>query len=187
MKREYGVVEKGSVVVDVGANIGVFSLFAALSGAKKVYAFEPSKEAFQVLCENIESNRLTDTIIPFNNAVSGSDGETVRFPRSSSPYNKIERKPDEPSQDYVDVQTVTLNSFLSRTADSGDIDLLKLDCEGAEFDILPALSETTIARIQAIRMECHGTPDTLIEDLCKKGFAVSRRRGHSLWLTRRRT
>jgi FkbM family methyltransferase len=187
LKKDYGEIEADSVVVDVGANIGIFSIFAALSGARKVYAFEPSQEAFQILCENIRLNNLTDIIIPINKAVSVSDDVTIKFPRFSNPCNKIESGRVDNQQDYCAIQTINLGSYICRNADIGNIDLLKLDCEGAEFDILPSMSETAFARIRAIRMECHGEPNALINHLIQKGYGVDLQEGHNIWLKRRST
>ena len=173
-----------------GANIGVFSLFAALSGAKKIYAFEPSSKAYQTLCENIELNNLTGTIIPINKAVRNADDLTVQFPVPSL-YNKIESVLDNNQENCCEIQTVTLNSFICEN-DISSIDLLKLDCEGAEFDIVPSLNEAALARINAIRMECHGEPDELINNLSHKGFVVDLIKKHrageyDVWLTKRRS
>ena len=52
-------VERGSVVVDIGANIGLFSLYAVFSGASKVYAFEPNHEAYRCMLRNIERNQFS--------------------------------------------------------------------------------------------------------------------------------
>ncbi len=68
---EYGVRKStgaigGKTVIDAGANVGVFSAYAALCGARKVYAFEPVKETFDVLVQNIKHNGLEASVIPLN-------------------------------------------------------------------------------------------------------------------------
>lgn len=184
LRRDYGRIQKGSVVIDVGANIGVFSLYAASCGARKVYAFEPSAEAYRVLCENIHVNKLTDVVIPINRAMSGADGATVRFSRSSSPYNKIGQGDVAAGADTCEIQTTTLGSFLRSQVEEEVVDVLKLDCEGAEFDILPPMDRATAERIHAIRMEVHADPAGLIVELKRKGYFVDKRAGHTVWLTR---
>jgi len=54
VKKDYGDVLKNNIVVDIGANIGAFSLLAAKMGAKKVFAYEPNQVAFEVLQNNIK-------------------------------------------------------------------------------------------------------------------------------------
>ena len=60
-------VERDTVVVDIGANIGLFSLYAAFSGAARVFAFEPNQEAYRCMLDNIERNGLQRRIAPFPN------------------------------------------------------------------------------------------------------------------------
>ncbi len=186
LRKDYGSIKRDSVVVDIGANIGIFSLLASLSGAKRVYAFEPSQEAFQILCENIRLNRLTDTIIPINRAVGANDNVAVKFPIASSPYNRIKSSDDSNRDDYYEIQTVSLSSFIVNN-NINHIDLLKLDCEGAEFEILPSINQSALTGISKIRMECHGEPNQLIEELHRKGFVVERMKSNNIWLTRRCT
>jgi len=184
LKRDYGRVKKDSIIIDIGANIGVFSLYAALSGAKKVYAIEPSLEAFNVLCENIRINHLENVIIPFNKAISNIDNDVVRFPRSSSPYNRINNSQCTSNQtEYQEVQTMTVNALLDNN-NILDVDLLKMDCEGAEFDIIPSLNENSMARIKEIRMECHGDPNQLIDRLVSNGYVVVKKKQKNVWLSK---
>ena len=51
--KDYGTIPEQSIVLDIGAHIGALSLYAARRGASKVYAFEPNREAYDVLCRNI--------------------------------------------------------------------------------------------------------------------------------------
>ena len=66
-------VDKKSVVVDVGANIGYYTLLLAKI-CKKVYAFEPDFECFEILKKNIKENKLKNVIL-INKAVSSKKGE----------------------------------------------------------------------------------------------------------------
>ncbi|MEO7768245.1 MAG: FkbM family methyltransferase, partial [Ferruginibacter sp.] len=110
-RLEYGKVDPGSIVIDIGANIGVFSLYAARCGAKKVYAFEPNKKSYEILLNNIKVNNLEKIIIPFNLAVGSSDGEIISIPKNSSPYNAtVYGKLDEAHYDFV--ETICLPSFI---------------------------------------------------------------------------
>jgi len=73
-EREYGTVKDGSVVLDIGANRGYFSVYAANSGRNiKVYSFEPINNTYKSLLQNIKLNNLQNKIIPFNMGVAGSD------------------------------------------------------------------------------------------------------------------
>ena len=63
VREEYAPIPRGAVIVDVGANIGAFSVYAARSGAKRVIAYEPSREAFETLKRNVERNALGRAVV----------------------------------------------------------------------------------------------------------------------------
>jgi FkbM family methyltransferase len=64
--------EPSDVFWDVGANVGVFSLYAARQRGVQVLAFEPSADNYMVLCKNIEMNALERRIVPYCIALAGS-------------------------------------------------------------------------------------------------------------------
>lgn len=151
VRKDYGEIPSHGIIVDVGANIGVFSLYAAHCGnAIKVLAYEPNSESFQYLLKNINANRLEQIIVPHRLAVTGARIGTVRFPKKSSMYNAIIE--GESDMDFEEVETTSLSMMLSGTE---NIDLLKLDCEGAEYEILMKSDKNVLNKISAIRMEYH--------------------------------
>lgn len=62
--------EKDSIFFDIGANVGVYTLFSALISSSKVYSFEPEANNFQLLMQNIITNNLQDLITPFQLGLS---------------------------------------------------------------------------------------------------------------------
>jgi FkbM family methyltransferase len=64
--------ESGDVFWDIGANVGVFSLYAACRRGVRVLAFEPSADNYMVLCKNVEINSLEGRVVPYCIALSGS-------------------------------------------------------------------------------------------------------------------
>jgi FkbM family methyltransferase len=166
VREDYGRVQPQSVVVDIGANIGIFALYAAHNQAAKVFAYEPNSEAYHHLLQNIKTNHLEHTIFPGQFAVVGAPGELVRFPARSSIYNSIIT--DLSSTDFEWVNTIGLPKILDQT---GDVDLLKLDCEGAEYDILLSAGKDVYARIRNLRLEYHSNREQDIErHLTSYGF-----------------
>lgn len=189
VRRDYGKVHPGSIVLDVGANIGVFALYAAQCGATKVLAVEPNSSCYQALLRNISVNRLMHVVTPLQRAVYPTDGEVVRFPRAPSMYNSIIR--DDDAKDAETVQTISLASLVREAAGTdGSVDLLKLDCEGAEYDALFSTSRDTTDRIQTVRMEYHqGNVQGLTGFFERRLFRTVRHRPAgdmlgSLWLQR---
>jgi FkbM family methyltransferase len=167
-RRDYGEVARGSTVVDIGGNIGVYALFAGLAGARVVYVYEPSAASYECLVANVRANKLENVIKPERRAVVGTPRATVRFPRHSSAMNHIVSDSDD-RDDYDVVPTITL----AEIAPGERVDLLKIDCEGGEYDIFLAGAAEAIRRIDEVRMECHRGPrEDLVARLTALGFAL---------------
>ena len=185
-RRDYGRVERGSCVVDVGANIGVFVLYAAWSGAARVEAYEPAAESHAVLTRNVADNDLTGIVTIHRAAVVGRPVESVWFPRASSVFNAPVS--DAAGQEGLDkVPAVRLADVLAVLR---GVDLLKLDCEGGEYDILLHSDPAIFSRVGSIKLEYHRGPhEQLMRAVSRLGY--QRRQfmdegegGGYLWLVR---
>jgi FkbM family methyltransferase len=163
--------ERGWRVADVGANIGVFSLWAERLGAD-VTAFEPEPRTFESLVANVEGRRIS----PKQAALVGQAVPTVRLYLSeliSTRHTVLgkEIESGEPLRDFVEVPAVTLADVVG----SG-CDLLKLDCEGTEFEALLGADDDTLRRSQRIILEFHrfaGSPEVIVDRLEAAGMTVS--------------
>ncbi len=113
----------GDLFVDVGANVGTYSLLAASAGAE-VIAFEPG-EALPALHDNIRLNALQQRIEVHEAAVAATDG-AVRFTTGRDTMNKIDESGD------ASVPSVRLDSVLASRTPM----LIKVDVEGRESDVL---------------------------------------------------
>jgi FkbM family methyltransferase len=156
-------VAPGDVVVDIGANIGTFSLYAAtVCGASRVFSFEPHPDNYRILSRNIEQNQLHN-IMCVNQAIAGSSGvRALRLDSSDSGSHSLILGS---TQRAVEVECCTLEDIFQRFS-LPKVDYLKMDCEGAEYEIL----ENAISRLQQIgriSMETHSTLDRKAEDLAK--------------------
>jgi FkbM family methyltransferase len=167
VRKDYGDMPANGVVIDIGANIGVFSLYAAHIGkVSKVFAYEPNSESFHYLLENISTNYLEQIIVPHRLAVTGMGKGIVKFPKKSSMYNAIIES--ESDIDFEEVETTSMPMMFS---DIENINLLKLDCEGAEYAILMESDQDVFKKISAIRMEYHfGREDEISTFLKQFGF-----------------
>lgn len=202
IKKDYGSVPQGSVVIDIGANIGVYSIFAGQRGAT-VYAFEPVAENFSLLRENVELNRMEGKIFPFCLGVAGS-GEKRKIylgespfhsflPVKESPFNVLYGNGSGQGQDYSEISCISLKDVFDRNNISF-CDILKMDCEGAEYEILYNLADDYFRRIKKIRLEYHNHKNNpknlgnhLVKFLEKKGFSIEKKKEASphqgdLWL-----
>lgn len=172
VRNDYGKIQPQSVVVDIGANIGVFSLYAASQKARKVYAYEPNLKTYELLTHNIAQNNLEAVIIPTRLAVTDTDGGTVKFPIQSSVGNKI--LAEGAVEDFETVSTTTLEHIL-HTHDIDTLDLLKVDCEGSEYQIVESAQTPVLKKLNKIVMEYHEGPvQEMITLLLKQGFKLTR-------------
>jgi len=185
-REDYGKITPNTCIVDIGANIGVFALFAAFSGAKAVYAFEPSSASYKVLLKNIRVNGIDSIIRAKRVAVVGQARAPVKFPRRSDVMNTILPESSD-SDDYDLVPAITFSEIVS-SLDS--VDLVKSDCEGGEYDIFLHCNESDMQKVGEIRMEYHRGPrDELITRLTGIGYAMRQfmdegQGGGYLWLKR---
>jgi len=126
--------QKNSIVIDVGANIGWYTLqYARYVGSNgKIYAFEPVKENFQLLKKNISKNGY-ENVIPINKAVS-NEVSTVKMELSDRiGDHRIVNNVDSTDKTIIEVDCTTLdNSFPHNTK----IDFLKIDAEGQDLNVL---------------------------------------------------
>lgn len=162
--NEYGLDPKKdyATIVDVGAHIGFFSLFARMNYPNaKIYSYEPLGANFESLLKNTQGRNITCV----NNAVSGIRGTVKLYKHERHTASSLELV----SKDFDAVESVTLGDIIS---DVGPIDLLKLDCEGAEYEIL----KSDLSQIREIIMEYHNINgldhSTLIKTLEDGGFIV---------------
>ena len=163
-KNEYQINNfKEKTVVDIGAHIGSFSLLAAHKGAKKVYAYEPDAESFQILERNVNGTCVN----AYNMGVHEEDDCGLKMVYSSDEQNTGGCQTIVCAESNV--RSITLDTIIKKV---GKIDLLKLDCEGAEY--LAILNSKRLKRVKAIFGEYHGPDfypfDDLKQKLDEEGF-----------------
>lgn len=137
-----------SLVVDIGANVGVFSLFAARF-ARKVFALEPSSSNYSRLVPN--TSRV-HSIVPVNCACAAYDGQGSLDVSGSPVAFSLLTSSSAATEQNVDV--VSLGTLFERYA-IDRCDFLKLDCEGAEFEIILQTDPSVLNRVRSIVMEYH--------------------------------
>lgn len=166
MPGYYDILElKNRVVIDIGANVADTSLFFAEMGAKEVYAFEPVKKLYDEGLKNIEANtNLSKKIHFFNKGVSCKKGKlNINFDSVSDYVGK---------EDNYEVDVITLKNIIEDFNITPDI--LKIDCEGCEFDIikhsdLSIFNEIIFEHHSILVGESYGI---LINILEKQGFKI---------------
>jgi FkbM family methyltransferase len=140
---------KDRVVIDIGANIGAFSLYASVLGAKKVISVEPISTSYSTFLKNIHKLQLKN-ITTYKNLVAEQSNQFIPVSLNTnaganSMYNV--------SENYEVVETITFDYILD-SINSNDI-LLKLDCEGGEYDVIMNANAGNMERISEIMIEIH--------------------------------
>jgi len=124
---------KGKVVVDVGAYIGESAIYFALKGAKRVFAIEPHPDAFAEMLDNIKLNNLEHIIVPLNLGIASRSSkiciENADIRSTVITYHR-------PGNCIGAVPAITLGELTSRFGIDPDDAVLKMDCEGCEFDVI---------------------------------------------------
>jgi len=128
------ILNKGDTFVDVGANIGLISVFASkvVGSSGKVIAFEPNPNTLKLLKKNIELNKCTN-IITSDHAIGNANKRAKIYDRWDSNRGSATLIKPETSTDSYDIKISTLSDALS---DNQKIDLIKLDIEGYELEAL---------------------------------------------------
>lgn len=168
-----------SIVIDIGAHIGLFSLFIYRKLKNvRIFSFEPNLENYNLMVENIKKNNAKK-LSTFNMAVSSKIGSILFFINEKDPAgHSIFKK----STSSVNVTSVTLEKIINDNKISS-CELLKLDCEGAEYDIIMNTPQEILVKINKISLEYEKIPQInySVEDIISKlkscGFQVIKSEG----------
>jgi FkbM family methyltransferase len=146
------IIDNG-IVLEIGAHKGFFTLLAA-TFANKVIVFEPDKENFKYLDLNIKLNKTTN-VIPVHKAVFASEGKkTFTISKVTGARHTLYQSDFSGDGEKTQVDCTTLNSIFKDYL-LERVNLLKLDCEGSEYDIIYNSDKSLFAKIDAIAMEIH--------------------------------
>lgn len=167
--------EPGWQVVDIGAGLGDFSIFAASHcPAGQVHAYEPLAASFELLQRNLALNQVRN-VTAFNEATAPggrvSLSGAAAGPAVSTRFSAAEGLEGVPAVDLA---------IIVDRLPGGRCDFLKIDCEGCEYDLLLSAAPETLARIARISAEVHAgpgdqSPVALANYLASNGFRVRRR------------
>jgi FkbM family methyltransferase len=190
--------EGSRVIVDLGANIGVYSLYASWKyPAAKIYAIEPDLDNAKQLMDNVALNGLNTRIAVVRMAVSATEGNVLLFrnPDSSRGHTLARRSEGELG---LIVESKSLEElFEAYKIDS--CDLLKMDIEGAEYEVLYGCKPEFLRKIRAMAIEFHPFypsipeakmdrqrygPDGLTSYLRDNGFTTTRGKHEILYAQR---
>ena len=129
-------IHEGDIVIDVGANIGYYTLiFAQLVGSSgKVFAFEPESKNFEILKKNIEINNYPN-IVAEQKIVSDKSGIVKLFIAEHGIVgHRINQQKS--SQKFIEVESIILDNYIKKLNLDNKINFIKIDVEGSEPKVL---------------------------------------------------
>ena len=129
-----------SVVLDIGAQLGYFSLLAARwTGPKgKVFAFEPAPSNFALLESNVRLNGYASIVHPVQKAVGEKNVQTTFFIYRDSASHVMYPDPQVKVRETISVECIAIDDFL----EGRPVDVIKMDIEGNEPNALKGMSCT---------------------------------------------
>jgi FkbM family methyltransferase len=146
--RVYALDINARNIIDIGANIRLFTLYAKSRWPNaKILAFEPEGDNFAALSDNVRKNSLA-SVECFRLGVSAGCGTVDLF---KHPKNSGGHSIHYHHGNAVSIETVNLDWILNKF--DGEVDLLKMDCEGCEREILFRLTAVHAMRIRHIIFE----------------------------------
>jgi FkbM family methyltransferase len=183
--------KEGDTLIDVGGHIGTFALMAATRiPNSRVYSIEACEETYEFLIKNIQANNLT-SVYPFHLALDKTKGTTKLF-YNTKDGNWGHTIVKSFSNQGEEVATDTLTNFMT-DQNIKLCDYMKLNCEGAEFNILLHTPKDILAKCKLILILYHldlaeeASLDELKEHLKVAGFRLRffKRRPLKGWLIAR--
>lgn len=160
---------KGAVVLDVGAHLGTFSVPLLNEYPQtRVYAFEPNPDNYEILKKNKQINGISDeNLILENCAIYKEEGQASFTVGSTSTVGALSDVGFFKSKSHARTITCRTRSLVDFFAEQGieHCYLLKMDCEGSEYDIFESLPEEMFERIENLIIEVHPTKSRQPSDL----------------------
>lgn len=191
IKKVYGTDFRDKRILDIGMNIADSSIYFAVNGAKTIIGVEPIPTTYEKAIMNISASKMESIISPINRAVTCKGGEQIELiiSESASAFSTVDTKYNNISQyatNKIKIKTITLESLIDQYFSEG-IDLLKIDCEGCEYDVFLNEDDNIISKPKSIIMEFHNYPDLIENKLKSLGYSVrlsSRKKSGLLFATK---
>jgi len=168
--NEYGLLPvEGRTVIDIGANIGDTPVYFALRGADRVIGLEPFPRSYEIAKKNVELNNLSNKITLLLAGCAANQGHVTIDPDYISGITStlVDFKKG------IRVPLLTLNNILKQYNISSKDTILKMDCEGDEYQIILSTHEDTLQKFSQMQIEYHHGYIQLKEKLERSGFEVS--------------
>lgn len=168
--------KKDLVILDIGANVGLFSFYAH-PYAKKIYALEPSKSHVEVMKAMLESNGIEDKVEVVPVALSINTGTARFYTRPDNVTMNSLSSAATGDKEFEDVETVSFDELFKRL-NLDWVDFVKLDIEGSECEVIGSEGFDKVSdKIGVIMGEYHNwsmtNPEQLKTYFLDRGFSFA--------------
>ena len=146
--------EEKYIILDIGANIGTFSVYIGKKYPfSRLFCYEPDEKNFEKLAENLQINSITNA--NFYRKAVGKKNEFIKlFSDEFGKFGTVGSSTVTKGPKEIKVECITLENIFDENCIM-NCDLLKLDCEGAEYDILMNTKKEIFEKIKLISLEYH--------------------------------
>lgn len=153
------ILKPGYTIIDIGGQAGFFSILSSKKIGKfgRIYTFEPFKPNFNQISKNMKINQVRNMEVE-NKAVSDKVGEVTLF-ISKQNIGEHSLLKNLKNREGINVVSTTLEEIIKKNRIKR-VDVLKIDCEGSEYNILLNATRRVMKRIDTIILEQHITPYT---------------------------
>ncbi len=160
--------DMSGTIVDAGANVGFFSLYAKHHGANKIYILDPDPMAFYSLKKNLKKYPEVTLI---HKALSHDANDITMNIKRGGTVGTSEF-PSEVDIFSIQMPSISVDSILSIEE---NINLLKIDIEGTEFRVIENFNTRHFEKINQLFIEFHFSPKSIAEKLKNLGYNVEYR------------
>ncbi|MBC8551853.1 MAG: FkbM family methyltransferase [Candidatus Brocadiales bacterium] len=162
---------QGKIVLDVGGYIGDTAIYFSHLGASTVYVYEPHPILYKMMIKNIELNNIKN--IKAINCGTSNENSIISIKERNSSDGPTAvfglELPREREGRAVEVKVVSFKEIIDNI---GEIDFMKMDCEGYESQALLSCDKVHLKKIKKMVVEYHADPEMIITHLEKNGFSV---------------